>query len=100
MAEPNRREVKISQLRSELRLLGRQFKKARVEEKSGLAELCHTLRKRHRRRGKERARKRVAFISNPFGFMKILRQKRSSHHACTEEKVALIVAYLGSNGLC
>lgn len=95
VAEPNRREVEISQ--RELRLLGRQFKKAREEEKAGLAELRHTLRKRlttlwraewHRRRGKERARKRVAFISNPFGFTKkILGHKRSGHLACTEEEV-------------
>lgn len=89
--------MEISQLKSELRLLGRQFKKAREEEKAGLAELRHTLRKRlttlwraewHRRRGKERARKRVALISNPFGFTKkILGQKRSGHLACTEEEV-------------
>ncbi|XP_073731592.1 uncharacterized protein [Misgurnus anguillicaudatus] len=97
VAEPNRREVKISQLRSELRLLRRQFKAARDEEKAGLAELRHTLRKRlttlrraewHRRRGKERVRKRVAFISNPFGFTKkILGQKRSGQLECTEEEV-------------
>lgn len=89
--------MEISQLKSELRLLRRQFKKAREEEKAGLAELRHTLRKRlttlrraewHRRRRKERARKRVAFISNPFGFTKkILGQKRSGHLACTEEEV-------------
>lgn len=42
----------------------------------------------HRRRGRERARKRAAFIPNPFGFTKkILRQKKSGHLACTEDKV-------------
>ncbi|XP_077372334.1 uncharacterized protein LOC144033646 [Festucalex cinctus] len=95
--EPNRREVKISQLRQELRLLGRQFKVAREEDKAGLAELRSMVRKRlttlrraewHRRRGRERARRRAAFISNPFGFTKkILGQKRSGHLSCTEEEV-------------
>ncbi|XP_063050108.1 uncharacterized protein LOC134444859 [Engraulis encrasicolus] len=95
--EPNRRELKISQLRQELRLLGRQFKVAREEEKAGLSELRSVLRKRlvtlrraewHRRRGRERARRRAAFISNPFGFTKkILGQKRSGHLACTGEEV-------------
>ncbi|KAK0136651.1 hypothetical protein N1851_027154 [Merluccius polli] len=37
--EPNRRQKKISQLRQELRLLGRQYKQAREEDKAGLAEL-------------------------------------------------------------
>ena len=97
LGEPNRREVKISQLRQELRLLGRQFKQAREEEKAGLAELRSILRKKlttlhqaewHRRRGRERARKCAAFISNPFGFTKkILGQKRSGHLACTENEV-------------
>ncbi|XP_075304756.1 retrovirus-related Pol polyprotein from type-1 retrotransposable element R2 [Odontesthes bonariensis] len=95
--EPNRRQLKISQLRQELRLLGRQFKVAREEEKAGLAELRSILRKRlitlrraewHRRRGRERARRRAAFIANPFGFTKkILGQKRSGHLACTEDEV-------------
>lgn len=65
VGEPNRREVKISQLRQELRLLRKQFKQAREEEKVGLAELRNILRKKlttlrraewHRRRGRERAR--------------------------------------------
>lgn len=46
LGEPNRREVKISQLWKELRLLGRQFKQAREEEKAGLAELRNILRKK------------------------------------------------------
>lgn len=89
--------MKISQLRKELRLLGRQFKQAREEEKAGLAELRNILRKKlttlrraewHRRRGRERARKRAAFILNPFGFTKkILGQKRNGHLACTEDEV-------------
>ncbi|XP_061589349.1 uncharacterized protein LOC133454644 [Cololabis saira] len=97
LGEPNRREVKISQLRQELRLLGRQFKQAKEEEKAGLAELRNILRKKlttlrraewHRRRGRERARRRAAFISNPFGFTKkTLGQKRSGHLACTEDEV-------------
>lgn len=58
---------------------GWQDKKAREEEKVGLADLRHIFRKKltslrqaewHRKRGKERARKRVAFISNPFVFTK------------------------------
>lgn len=46
LGEPNRRKVKISQLWKELRLLGRQFKQAREEEKAGLAELHSILRKK------------------------------------------------------
>lgn len=108
LGEPNRREVKISQLRQELRLLGRQFKVAREEEQAGLTELRSIMRKKlttlrraewHRRRGRERARRRAAFISNPFGFTKkILGQKRSGHLACTEDEVNkyLNATYSGS----
>lgn len=70
---------------------------AREEEKARLAELRSILRKKlttlrraesHRRRGRERARRRAAFISNPFGFTKkILGQQRSGHLACTEDEV-------------
>lgn len=90
-------KVRISQPRSELRLLEQQFKKAREKELAGLAELRHALRKKlntlrcaewHRRRHRERARKCAAFIFHPFGFTeKILGQKRSGQLACTEEEV-------------
>ncbi|XP_062387675.1 uncharacterized protein LOC134076569 [Sardina pilchardus] len=94
---PNRREGKISQLRQELRCLGRQYKQAREEEKAGLAELRSMLRKRlttlrraewHRKRGRERARRRAAFIANPFGVTrKILGQKRGGKLTCSQEEV-------------
>ncbi|KAK0145691.1 hypothetical protein N1851_015413 [Merluccius polli] len=95
--EPNRRQKKISQLRQELRLLGRQYKQAREEDKAGLAELRNILRRNlttlwraewHRKRGKGRAKKRAAFIVNPFNFTKkILGQKRDGQLACSQEEV-------------
>ena len=42
----------------------------------------------HRCRRKERARKRMAFISNPFGFTKILHgEKRSGHMESSTEEI-------------
>ncbi|RXN22987.1 reverse transcriptase [Labeo rohita] len=96
-AKLNRREAKISQLRQELKSLRCQFKMAKEEERTALSELTNIIRKRlislrraewHRRRGKERARKRSAFIGNPFGFTKkLLGQKRSGHLACPVEEI-------------
>lgn len=96
-AKPNRREVKISQLRLELKSLRHQFKVAKEEDRPALAELTNITRKKlitlrkaewHRRKGKERARKRSAFIGNPFGFTKkLLGQKRSGHLACPVEAI-------------
>nr|AAN12398.1 polyprotein [Tetraodon nigroviridis] len=93
----NRRAEKISQLRQELRVLKKQFKGASEDQKPGLAELRCTLRKKlltlrraewHRRRAKERAKKRAAFLANPFGFTKqLLGQKRSAHLECAKEEV-------------
>ncbi|KAI4879743.1 hypothetical protein NFI96_004950, partial [Prochilodus magdalenae] len=94
---PNRREMKISQLRQELRLLRKQYKPAKQEENSGLEELRNILRRKlttlrcaewHRRRGRERARSRAAFMANPFGVTKkILGQKRSGQLACAEDEI-------------
>lgn len=85
----NRREVRIAQLRQELRIIKRQFRKASEEEKAAFAELRGMGRERliilrraewNRKSGKEKARKRSAFIANPFGFVKkLLGQKRSGH---------------------
>ncbi|KAJ8010015.1 hypothetical protein DPEC_G00070580 [Dallia pectoralis] len=42
----------------------------------------------HRRRRRERARKRAAFIANPFKFTKdLLGQKRSGQLACSQEEI-------------
>ncbi|TWW62333.1 hypothetical protein D4764_04G0009800 [Takifugu flavidus] len=77
----NRRSFKIHQLRKELQTLKKQFKRAADGEKQALKELYNILRKKlktlrraewHRRRGRERARKRAAFIANPFRFSKQL----------------------------
>ncbi|XP_061896833.1 uncharacterized protein LOC133645919 [Entelurus aequoreus] len=96
-AKLNRREVKISELRQELKSLRRQFKAAKEEERTPLSELTNIVRKKlitlrraewHRRRGKEKARKRSAFIGNPFTFTKrLLGQKRSGHLACPVEEI-------------
>lgn len=76
---PNQREVKISQLRQDLRSLKRQYKAAKEEERMALAELREVVRRRlttlrqaewHRKKGKERDRKCRAFISNPFASLR------------------------------
>lgn len=91
-----RRAEKIHQLRQKLQTLARQYKAA-SEEKPPLAELRNIIRKKlmtlriaewHRRRGRERARKRTAFIADPFRFTKqLLGQKRSCWLACSKEEV-------------
>ncbi|XP_057679566.1 uncharacterized protein LOC130908003 [Corythoichthys intestinalis] len=93
----NRRATKIHQLRQELRTLKKQFKIAAEKDKPPLEELRNILRKKlttlrraewHRRRGRERARKRAAFIANPFRFAKqLLGDKRSGRLECTKEEV-------------
>ncbi|XP_075313231.1 uncharacterized protein LOC142373743 [Odontesthes bonariensis] len=93
----NRRAEKISQLRRELRDLKSQFKRASEDLKPGLAEIRCVLRKKlltlrraewHRKRAKERAKRRAAFLANPFGFTKqLLGQKRSGHLTCAKEEV-------------
>ncbi|XP_023810165.1 uncharacterized protein LOC105353972 [Oryzias latipes] len=93
----NRRATKIHHLRQELRTLKKHHKKATEEEKQSLSELKNILRKQlmslrraewHRRRGRERARKRAAFIANPFGFTKkLLGDKRSGQLECSTEEV-------------
>ncbi|XP_029688563.1 uncharacterized protein [Takifugu rubripes] len=93
----NRRSFKIHQLRKELRTLKTQFKRASDGDKQALKELYNILRKKlktlrraewHRRRGRERARKRAAFIANPFRFSKqLLGDKRSGRLECSREEV-------------
>ncbi|KAI8513106.1 hypothetical protein Bbelb_097450 [Branchiostoma belcheri] len=95
--KPNRREAKIRQHRQELKSLRRRFKVSTGEERVALAELTHSLRGKirtlrraeyHRRRGRERARKRSAFISNPYGFTKrLLGQKRSGTLNCSVQEI-------------
>ncbi|CAJ1076456.1 uncharacterized protein LOC119779116 [Xyrichtys novacula] len=91
------RANKIHQLRQELKTLRRQFKEAREEERGPLSELRGILRNKlmtlrraewHRRRRKERARKRTAFLENPFGFTKqLLGQKRSGQLSCSKAEI-------------
>ncbi|XP_029693775.1 uncharacterized protein [Takifugu rubripes] len=87
-ARPNRWEHKSSQLRQELKTLKRQFRAASEEERD-LRQILRrkliTLRRAewHRRKGKERAKKRKAFITNPFSFTKrLLGQKKSGSLTC------------------
>ncbi|XP_063080140.1 uncharacterized protein LOC134470047 [Engraulis encrasicolus] len=106
---PNRREKKISQLRKELRILRSQYKKANDDEKAALAELRGMLREKlltlrraewHRKRGKERARKRSAFIANPFGFArKLLGEKRSGQLSCPKEDINRHISYTYSDSM-
>ncbi len=94
---PNRRELKISQLRQELKSLKRQYKLAEEDEKTALSELTEIIRKRliilrrverHRRKCKERTQKCSACIVDPFGFTKrLLGQKRSGCLTCSMQEV-------------
>lgn len=61
-----------------------------VELKNILRKKLMTMRRAewHRRRGRERARKRAAFISSPFGFTKqLLGDKRGGWLECSIEQV-------------
>lgn len=94
---PCRRARKIQSLREELKLLKRQYKIAGEVERAGLADLRAILRKQlltlrraefHRRRRKERARKRTAFLANPFKLTKqLLGQKRAGRLTCSKEVI-------------
>ena len=91
-AKANRRENKVTQLRKDLRTLTQWYKRTRNEERPALSDLWDILRKKfislhraewHRRKRRERARKRTAFIVNPFGFTKkLLGKKRSGTFTC------------------
>lgn len=93
----NQRAEKIHNIRAEMKVLKRQYKLAEEEERIGLAQLMNILRKKiivlrraewHRRRRRERARKRAAFIANPFKFTRdLLGQKRSGRLASSQEDV-------------
>ncbi|RXN12199.1 reverse transcriptase [Labeo rohita] len=88
---------KIKCLREELKLLKRQYKAAGEEERVGLVDLRGILRKQlltlcraesHRRRRKERARKRAAFLANPFKLTKqLLGQKRTGQLTCSKDTI-------------
>ena len=93
----NRRTEKIKELRQELKILRKQFRKASDEERHALAELRDIVRKKListkkveglRKRRKERARKRTAFIANPFEFArKLLGEKRTGQLKCSRSTV-------------
>ncbi|RXN04375.1 reverse transcriptase [Labeo rohita] len=88
---------KIKYLREELKLLKRQYKAAGEEERVGLVDLRGILRKQlltlcraesHRRRRKERARKRAAFLANPFKLTKqLLGHKRTGQLTCSKDAI-------------
>ncbi len=94
---PSHRARKIQCLREELRLLKRQYKSAGEVERAGLVDLRAILRKQlltlqraefHRRRRKERARKRAAFLANPFKLTKqLLGQKRAGCLTCSKDAI-------------
>ncbi|XP_060938981.1 uncharacterized protein LOC133018922 [Limanda limanda] len=93
----NQRAVRIHNIRQEMKALKSQYKAAGQEDRIGLAQLMCILRKNirvlrraewHRRRRCERARKRAAFIANPFKFTKdLLGQKRSGKLASSQEDI-------------
>ncbi|XP_028310814.1 uncharacterized protein LOC114468234 [Gouania willdenowi] len=93
----NQRAVRIHNIRKEMKVLKSHYKEAVDEDRSGLSQLMCILREKirvlrraewHRRRCRERARKRAAFISNPFKFTKdLLGQKRSGKLASSQEEI-------------
>jgi hypothetical protein len=97
MSKGNRREKEIKSIRVELRKLKRAYRNASAHEKEGLEELRHVMRERlkslrraenSRQKGRDRARKRAQFISNPFEFLKkLLGDKRSGRLQCPREEV-------------
>ena len=93
----NRREEKIKQCRRELKALTKRHKTVAATTKKSLQQHRDSIRSKrkssrraewHRRRRKERARKRMAFISIPFGFTKkLLGEKRSGHMESSTEEI-------------
>ena len=85
--QPNRRERKIKTIRKDLKHLKKAFKKASPDEKQGLKELrdqqrkeLATLRRAENLRMKSRknAKRRAAFVANPYQFSKRLMDKEKS----------------------
>lgn len=93
----NKREVKIHNIRQEMKTLKRNYKQVREEECIGLAQLMCILRKKirvlcrvewHRRRRPKRARKWATFISDPFRFTEdLLGRKCSGKLDCPHEDI-------------
>ena len=92
----NQRAVRIHNIRQNRKALKSQYKVAGQEERTGLAQLMcilqKTIRVLHRaewhRRRRERARKRAAFITNPFKFTKdLLGQMCSSKPASSQKDI-------------
>ena len=92
-----KRVVRIHNIRQEMKALKSQYKVAGQEERTGLAQLMCILQKTirvlrqaewHQRWRRERARKRAAFITNPFKFTKdLLGQKRSGKLASSQKDI-------------
>ena len=101
--QPNRREKKIKKLREELKKLRKAFKSANPEEKEGLKDLrdehrkeISSLRKAEQilKRKRNTARKRAAFIANPYRFSKQLFENERS--GCLSSSLQDIERYLES----
>lgn len=81
VSKPNRRDEKITKVRQELKSVWIQYRKTSEEDKDTLAEMRTVVRgrlttlqraKRHRKKSKEKACKRNAFIAKPFRITKKL----------------------------
>ena len=86
-AVPNRRQREIQTIRRELRGLRKQFHNASADEKEGLQQLRNIHRERlkslrnaerTKEKRKEKARKRSAFLANPYKFTKTLLEEEKS----------------------
>ncbi|XP_052223860.1 uncharacterized protein LOC127839510 [Dreissena polymorpha] len=83
---PNRRQVRIQNLRRELKQLRRRYCASSLTESIGLTQLRDTVRSQltslrkaeNRRKTRERAKKRAAFTANPYKFGRSLLDKERS----------------------
>ncbi|XP_052260987.1 uncharacterized protein LOC127865138 [Dreissena polymorpha] len=84
---PNRRQVRIQNLRRELKQLRRRYCASSPIERIGLTQLRDTVRSQltslrkaenNRRKTRERAKKRAAFTANPYKFGRSLLDKKRS----------------------
>lgn len=108
--KPNRREEEIKRLRSEIRALGKQFKRANEEERVGLGQLRNLRRQkiqrlrraeRLRKNRKLKERRRAAFFGNPYKFTsQLLSEEKSGQLTSTKEETEKFLQEAHSDSQC
>ena len=94
---PNRRLCEIKKIRAELRSLRKRYKRSSDAEKKGISQLREQIRsrlktltnaERLRRKRREKAKKRTAFISNPYKFTNnLLSDEKSGKLESSQDEV-------------